>query len=284
MASNSEKRAEAEEKANQRLLDFKKEALAALGKEPELFKHFGDRSDGFFLRFLKFNEIDPDEKPEDCIKMLLNYCRFINLHRSKGLLDNLGAETMRPWMKKHFLQMPSTKDKSGRRMILTFPYDMKNKVPDKERKQLYLYLFMKMLMFEDTMDTGFLLMHDMTDMSMMALTSQMSETQDMIADNTFPWLITKIIFFNSPWWLRGSWHAVSPFIPASVSGQVDILGGLDTPKYAEKLYAVISSDALPAGPPYNGGLTEELDAALEPGLGDFFEPEMHPAEKQTPQQ
>merc|ERR1719379_852509 len=105
------------------------------------------------------------------------------------------------------------------------------------------------------MDKGFLLMHDMTSMSMGALTSQMSETKDMIADNTFPWLITKIVFFNSAWWLRGSWKLISPFIPASVSGQVEILGGLDTPKYAEQLHALISPQALPAGQPYNGGLT-----------------------------
>merc|ERR1719272_1070296 len=105
----------------------------------------------------------------------------------------------------------------------------------------------------------------------------------MFPDSTFPWVLTKIVFYNSAWWLSAG---VLSFLPASVSSICEFLGGIHAPLdgNADALHKLISPEALPAGEPYNGGLTEEPDAALHPGLGDFFEPEMHPAEKQPHQE
>tara|TARA_B110001452_G_scaffold258533_1_gene253876 strand:- start:534 stop:1106 length:573 start_codon:yes stop_codon:yes gene_type:complete len=77
-ATPEEKRARAFAAAQSRLPAFKQSAVAALQEEgPQLVKHYGSRSDGFYLRFLLFNEafFDGAPKPEMALTMLLNYCR-----------------------------------------------------------------------------------------------------------------------------------------------------------------------------------------------------------------
>ena len=77
-ATPEEKRARAFAAAQARLSAFKQSAVVALQEEsPELAKHYGNRSDGFYLRFLLFDEtfFDGAPKPEMALTMLLNYCR-----------------------------------------------------------------------------------------------------------------------------------------------------------------------------------------------------------------
>ena len=62
-------------------------AVAALQEEGgALAANYAGRPDGFFLRFLQFNESFHRERPapEQALTMLLNYCRFMQSQREKA--------------------------------------------------------------------------------------------------------------------------------------------------------------------------------------------------------
>lgn len=83
---------------------------------------------------------------------------------------------------------------------------------------------------------------------------------------------------NAPLWLRGSLGLVTPLLPPAAKDKMSILGLLSEPDNAAALDVVVERASLPAEPPYHGAVREPWDAALVPGVGDFFEPEMDPAE------
>ena len=75
---------------------------------------------------------------------------------------------------------------------------------------------------------------------------------------------------------------VGTLLPPAAKEKMTLLGDLSKPDTAAKLDAVVPTAALPAEPPYGGGVSEPWDAALAPGVGAFFEPEMDPRENAPP--
>lgn len=264
--------ASAKEAALKRLDGFKAEVLEALGTDQDLVTNFGNRDDKFYLRFLVFNELhEKGKKPGNALKMLMNYAKFITMCRAEGFLTGLGAEAIRPYMNKGFVRMMSTRDKMNRRMVLTAPDDMDSKVPEYWRTRMYLYIILKLMTFEDTMEPGVLVMHDFTGVTLTSIAKRLtgkSDAQKMLVDNTFPWILSKVLFVNTEWKLRAGFSVITSIMPKSVAGNIEYNGGTSL---AEKY---IDRAALPAGPPYDGEVEESWDAGLSPGLGVFFEPEM----------
>jgi len=283
--------------AQARLPAWKEAAIAALAKEG-LTKHYGSRPDAFYLRFLFFNEAYFDgKKPEIALTMLLNYCRFMQQQREKGRLDGLGAEMLRPYMNNvptassigGFVRvMSASRDRAGRRLVLSLPADLDDKVPEPMRTRLYLYWFMKLACFEDTAAPGWCIVHDLTGVTFEKAVGRLlggGEAKEVIAASskpTFPWILSKIVFVNAPLWLRTSLGMVTPLLPPAAAQKMQIIGDLAKPDNAAALDAVVARAALPAEPPYGGGVGEAWDAGLAPGVGVFFEPEMDAAENQPP--
>lgn len=278
------RREAADHAAHHRLGDFKREVLAALANEPALMRHYGARPDGFYLRFLVFNEqFYKGTKPAEALRMLLNYSRFMQAQREKGRLDGLGAEMLRPWMQRGFIRMLTTRDRAGRRLMLTFPANMEEKVPDDMRTRLYLYFFVKLCTFADTADDGWAILHDLSGTTLertMALVLKNSEAKEMLVAATFPWVLSGICFANAPAWLHGVWGAIAALIPSENlrEGKIALVGDVREPGNARQVEQLVARASLPCGPPWEGALDEPWDAALGPGLGDFFEPEMDAAE------
>jgi len=286
MMSVEEHRAWGMDRAAQKLPAFKEAAIQALEAEADadLLRNYGSRPDEFYLRFLQFHMVGPvlgdvgDGRP---LAMFLNYCKFMQTQRVKGRLEGLGAAMIRPLMDRGFLRMLTTRDKQGRRVMLTFPKDMDEKVPEAERASLYLYWFLKLMTFDDCMDQGWTIVHDLTDITLAKVTAkilQSNEAKEMIVDNTFPWILGNVLFVNTPGWLSTTFNMLDPLFPKSVKRQIDHVGSIEDPENMAALAAMVDVAALPSGMPYNGGLDEGWDAALQPGLGVFFEPEMDPAE------
>ena len=264
--------ARAHQAALARLSEFKR----AVGEEA------AGRTDAFFLRFLRFNEtFHKGKKPGEALVMVRNFLSFMRVQREKGRLEGLGLAMIRPFLSRGFVRiLEGARDREGRRVVLTFPLDMEKKVPDAMRTRLYIYLFLKLCCWEDAISPGWMILHDMSGVTLERLTAQLlqnSEAKEMIVDKTFPWILSKILFVNSPAWLLGSFSLLRPFFPEGAP--VDVFGGLGPPQnYAAVVDRHVARSTLPTGAPYAGGLDEADDAALAPGLGDFYEPGMDEAE------
>ena len=128
--TSEERMARAVAAATVRLPAFKQEAVAALRAESDvLATNYGSRPDGFYHRFLVFNEaFHHGGSPEAALTMLLNYCRFMQRQREAGRLQGLGAEMLRPHIARGFVRVLSSRDKAGRRIVLSFPHDLDAKV------------------------------------------------------------------------------------------------------------------------------------------------------------
>ena len=110
-----------------------------------------------------------------------------------------------------------------------------------------------------------------------------ADSKEMVTqENTFPWLLTKILFANCPAWLIGGFHIMDPLFPKCVKHVVKHCGDIQKPANNAFVDEFVERAALPVGEPYKGDVDEAWDAALRPGLGDFFEPEMDPAENAPP--
>ena len=127
-----ERRARASAAAAARLPAFKQAVVAALQEESAaLATSYSTRPDGFYLRFLLFNEVfHHGGKPEAASTMLLNYCRFMQRQREAGRLTGLGAEMLRPHVRNGFVRVLGSRDLAGRRVVLSFPHDLDAKVPE----------------------------------------------------------------------------------------------------------------------------------------------------------
>merc|ERR1711924_239524 len=107
---------------------------------------------------------------------------------------------------------------------------MDEKVPEADRALLYLYWFVKLISYDDCMDPGWTIIHDLTGVTLEKVTEKVmngSEAKEMIVDNTFPWILSRILFVNTPGWLSASFDMLSPLFPKSVKRNIEHVGNVE---------------------------------------------------------
>tara|TARA_B110001452_G_scaffold258533_1_gene253875 strand:- start:202 stop:600 length:399 start_codon:yes stop_codon:yes gene_type:complete len=126
--------------------------------------------------------------------------------RELGRLDGLGAAMLRPHMSNAktetsaggFVRMLSTaRDRAGRRVVVTLPADLDTKAPASARTRLYIYWFMKLACWDDTVAPGWCIVHDLTGVTLEKAVGRLlagSEAKEILAASskpTFPWMLSK---------------------------------------------------------------------------------------------
>jgi len=251
--------------------------------KPELMERFAKRPDEFFLRFLQVVKNENDEEAE-AVQLITNYCEFIGERKKDGLLDGLGAEVLQSAAKTGFVRVLSSKyrDKDGRRIILTKPVLIDQVPSDEMRSKLYLYWFLKLSTYDDAVDPGFIIVHDFSGVTMSFLASLAykathSSASKMLVQDTFPMNLKKIVLFNygQTWGMSAIIALFVKFAPTDMAadGIVKMPDGL-----SDGLEDIIAKESLPCGEPFCGEADEDPLAALKPGLGALYEPEMLSAE------
>jgi hypothetical protein len=262
---------------NRDLFTFKARVMDHWKNKPEVMEQFGKKSDEFFARFLKFAE--NEELETVGVTMITNFAEFMIKQKKEGTLNGLGAGMLTSAIKAGAVRVLSGKyrDAQGRRIILTKPANGDNVREDLKAK-IWLYFFLKLSSYDDTVDPGFTIAHDLGDASVMSLMGDAQTQQRVFQDNTFPVNLKKILLMN----YGSSWSAMGFFVSsfsqfAPMTAEVVTLGYLSN---KGPLYSQLPKASLPAGEPYNGEVSEEDVTAsmMLPGLGIFFEPEMDPKE------
>lgn len=253
--------------------------------DPDIMKYYGDKPDDFFLRFLQIEEHEKNEETAGVI-MITNYAKFMNARRKEGVLNGLGAKLLHDAASSGYIRVMSSKyrDSGGRRIILTKPA-LLTSIPDEHtRSQLYLYWFLKLSTYDDAVDPGFVIAHDFSDVSLLTIakTAATSNAKRMLADNTFPMNLKKILVMN----YGNSWgiSALTSLFKTLAPSYVEIVYmpyATTDPEKAGGLYSHIPKASLPTGAPYQGEADEDIAAALKPGLGALYESEMDPEENKA---
>lgn len=285
--------------AKRDLFTFKARVMDHWKDKPEIMKYYGSKPDEFFLRFLQIEEHEKNEETAG-VTMVTNFAEFMNERRKEGILEGLGAHMLKDAASAGYIRVMSSqyRDAEGRRIILTKPANL-NKVPSEDlRSKLYLYWFLKLSTYDDAVDPGFVIAHDLTDVSITSLvrTAMTSTAKRMLVDLTFPMNLQKIILMNygNSWGvsaLTGLFKQFAPahteivYLPYATQNleilNLEILKSSLVRPSTRSLYSHIPKASLPIGKPYSGEADEDIVAALKAGLGSLYEPEMDPLENKA---
>jgi len=273
--------AESKSDKNRDVLTFKSAVMNRWKSKPEVMEHYGKKPDEFFQRFYKYVQVERTSTNAG-INMITNFAEFMIEQKKKGTLNGFGAGVLTEAINSGAVRLMSGKyrDAQGRRIILTKAANA-DKVSEDLQAKIFLYIFLKLSSFDDTVEPGFTIAHDLEDASLMSLKGLSSTVQSVFPDNSFPVNLKKILLMNYEkcgFALKVFIKGFSAFAPDFT--ELKTLPSLTNPTFEGGLYYHIPKASLPSGAPFDGNVNEEDVTAsmLVPGLGIFFEPEMDPKE------